>query len=303
VVDTPEQASEALSRIEGRMEVLAAGRRDMINGEPGPDGYRDIKVNVNAGGVVAEVQVQLRGMTEAKHVAHSLYEQAQALMRQAKDREPTAQETARLQELTARQREIYDRAFAASRAAVSARATGTSLRNAASEIGAPLRTAEDGSNERGGSVSQASENAMPGSPNETGMPSTSRYSATETFQDGGGASDVSAAPTERNGNQPDISDSKPVRQAAGEARPEDEAAMRRGEQAAAAPPLRDDLVTPELQQQLADAEQAVARARDAGLLTAGDEAELAALDEDDEAARLTQAACDQASACIIRGLG
>ena len=187
-VETPAQALEALRLVRERMDLLPAGQRDTITGEPGPDGYRDIKVNARVNGIVAEVQINLRAMLAAKDEAHPIYEEQQALERAARDRQRTPEEDSRLQELLAQQKAIYDRAFA------SLRADETSARNASSDTAAPLRRAEDESNTRGGSVSQAvEENGDPGIlPSDTGMPSTSKNSmrglSTEASNRPGGAS-------------------------------------------------------------------------------------------------------------------
>jgi hypothetical protein len=78
--------------------------------------------------------------------------------------------------------------------------------------------------------------------------------------------------------------------------------MQRAEAAAAAPPLPTAALSPELSQQLADAEQGIAHARAAGLLGVAEEAELAALDEAAKASTGRVAAALQAASCVARGL-
>ena len=174
-VATPADAARALQALEQAATVLLDGRRDLLNGMPGADGYRDMKVNVDlGGGLVGEVQINLRALADAKDALHALYARRSAIERASMGRLRTDAETASVGELNARMNAAYSAAWGAS-----LRASETSRQNAASDTGAPLRRADSGSNTRGGSVSQAAEDrAAPGTlPSDTGIPSTSKYSA------------------------------------------------------------------------------------------------------------------------------
>ncbi|CAB4122044.1 hypothetical protein UFOVP16_45 [uncultured Caudovirales phage] len=167
-VDSPEQARTAVEMLRQKFNVIKSGFRDLLDPAATPvDGYRDAKMNVQIGGVVAELQVNLREMLAAKKEAHALYEERSKIERESKDRERTWGEQARIEQLNSDMRAIYDAAFASS----------NSAKKLALDTGAPLRRAETGSNTRGGSLSQAAQDGTP-LPAEmvTGMPSTSKNS-------------------------------------------------------------------------------------------------------------------------------
>ncbi len=172
VVDSVDDARAAVALIRQRFEI-AGKPRDLFDPAARPaDGYRDAKFNVRVGpdGHVAEVQVNLPGMLAAKEKAHALYEEREALDRSVKraQRDPTPEETARLADLNARMRAIYDDAWNA------ASSSATKSRNSASESGAPLRRAELYENRRGTGSSNA-QTAYDGS-TATGTPSTLKKS-------------------------------------------------------------------------------------------------------------------------------
>lgn len=168
LTDSAEAAQRAVGGIFEKFEVLPGGRRNLLDPNKEPvDGYRDAKFNVLINGHVAEVQVNLPEMVAAKKVAHPLYEERSKIERVTRDRLPTDAERARIDELNAKMREIYAPAWAEA----------IKARNSDSSTGAPLRRADSGSKDLGGSVSQASEYGKPGAPSETGMPSTSNNSA------------------------------------------------------------------------------------------------------------------------------
>lgn len=170
-VDSSAAAQRAVASMFERFEVLPTGRRNLLDPAVEPvDGYRDAKLNVRLpDGTVAEVQVNLPSMLAAKKTAHPLYVERETIKRNAEGRLRTPQEQARIDDLNARMRAIYDPAWNSAMRA----------RNAASSMGPPLRVAESDENLRGGRVSQAAqENGQPGTlPIDTGMPSTSSSSA------------------------------------------------------------------------------------------------------------------------------
>ena len=169
-IRTAGQAQAAVRQILANFRVLPTGQRNLLTPDANPvDGYRDAKFNVDLGnGVIGEVQVNLPQMLAAKKQAHGFYEERSAIERETAGRERTPGEQARIEALNAAMKAIYDAAWAEA----------TSALNSDSEIGAPLRRADSGSNTRGGTTSQAAqENGQPGTlPSETGIPSTSKNS-------------------------------------------------------------------------------------------------------------------------------
>jgi hypothetical protein len=160
-------AQGALAAVMDRYEVT--GSRNLLDENAQTiNGYRDAKVNVLVNGHVAEIQISTPQMMAAKKQAHPLYVQASRLIRETQGKTNQVA-MAKIADLQAQQRAIYDAAWADS----------TSARKAAGDTSLPLRTAELPSNTRGGSVSQAIEYLTPGQSGlrDTGMPSTSINSA------------------------------------------------------------------------------------------------------------------------------
>jgi len=169
-VNDGRSAMLAVDALIDRFNVMERGRRNLLDPSIQPeDGYRDAKMNVLIDGHVAEVQVNLPEMLAAKKIAHKPYEKREAIKRKAEEagRDLTAKEQAAVDRLNAEMRAIYDPVWES-----------IMSRNAASEIGAPLRSADSEGNLRGGEVSQAAQNS-PGTPalRDTGIPSTSKNSA------------------------------------------------------------------------------------------------------------------------------
>lgn len=168
-VDNPVQAMAAIAEIRGKYEVMRDGFRNLFTAEANPaDGYRDAKVNVVINGQVAEIQVHIPEMLAAKAEVHALYEQRSALERKIADsgKKATPAQIKKIAALNAEMKGRYEAAWASA----------TSRLKSPSEMGAPLRRADSGSNLRGGEVSQAAQyGTSPGTlPSETGMPSTSK---------------------------------------------------------------------------------------------------------------------------------
>lgn len=177
VVDNFQQAGVALRELRSRYQVLDAGFRNLLdpNVKALDGGYRDIKMNVNIDGHIAEVQITIPEFSSAKKQMHSLYEEVRTIEATvlAERRQPTAAEAARIDELNVRMASSYDAAFEAA----------LSRSNSALSIGAPLRLAESGGKGLGEPLSQAAQYRVskPSTePSVTGMPSTSRNS---TFLD------------------------------------------------------------------------------------------------------------------------
>jgi len=189
VVDNFQQAGVALRELRSKYRVLDKGFRNLLD----PDvkaldgGYRDIKMNVEVDGHVAEIQINIPEFLEAKKKAHSLYEEVRTIEGTvlAERRDLTDAEAARVDQLNAQMASSYDSAFEAV----------LNRSNSALSIGAPLRRAESGGKGLGSAPSQAAQYRVldPSvTPSVTGMPSTSRNS---TFLDDfiGDTSDLSLA--------------------------------------------------------------------------------------------------------------
>ena len=189
VVDNFQQAGVALRELRSKYRVLDKGFRNLLD----PDvkaldgGYRDIKMNVEVDGHVAEIQINIPEFLEAKKKAHSLYEEVRTIEGTvlAERRDLTDAEAARVDQLNAQMASSYDSAFEAV----------LNRSNSALSIGAPLRRAESGGKGLGSAPSQAAQYRVSDpsvTPSVTGMPSTSRNS---TFLDDfiGDTSDLSLA--------------------------------------------------------------------------------------------------------------
>lgn len=178
VTATPEDALKVAEDVKQRLDVLAEGQRNLLDptAPTPPDGYRDIKYNVRLStGVIAEVQINVRDLVEAKSEVHSLYEQRSYIERTMGDM-PTPEQEANINSLNGQMRQVYAAAFMRAYTQASVRHFATSTRKRISVMGVPFRCADAASNLRGGSVSQAlHQNGAPGClPRETGIPSTSK---------------------------------------------------------------------------------------------------------------------------------
>lgn len=185
MVDSIEQARDALAAAEQVFEIVGKPRRTLLEGKSSdPSGYRDIKLNFRVGGIVGELQINTRANIKAKDgldfkggPGHTLYEQIRSIERRAlaEDRDLTKAEAAEKVRLQAESRQLYEGSFAESRAAVDPRLTDTSAQNSASETLTPFRWAEEVGNRRGGSTSKARASSSGlASSTRTGTPSTSK---------------------------------------------------------------------------------------------------------------------------------
>lgn len=155
----------ALSELQSRFEVLDSGfRNGLTKPSTDPTGYRDVKLNALVDGHVVEIQINVPEMLVAKKEAHKLYERVAEIDRKAtlEKRDPTAQEDAEIQSLTAQQKEIYATAWAEAEA--------TMARNFSSEMTAPFFMNDINGNRRGSGDSQAVQTDLV---SDTGTPSTS----------------------------------------------------------------------------------------------------------------------------------
>jgi len=178
-VDTPEQAQAAITALKNNHDVLPSGYRNLFDPSANPvDGYRDAKMNVNIGGHVAEIQVNLPEMLQAKKQVHNLYEERRTIEGNWSKREATPAELERTAQLNSQMKAVYDAAYARALD----RSSRTNSLNRSNDIGDPFLRADSAGKARGGSLSQAAlPNGTPSTlPRLTGMPSTSKYSGSFT---------------------------------------------------------------------------------------------------------------------------
>lgn len=171
-VDTPAQALAVVEQLREKFTVLDSGFRNLFAPDAKTmDGYRDAKMNIEINGVVAEMQVNVPEMLKVKMEGrgHKIYREIDNMEKAAKKegRELTPDEIKRITELRAESEKVYAEAWEAV----------TKRVNSSSETGVPLRNADDMGNERGSGLSQARQGGDVLGSNETGMPSTSKNSA------------------------------------------------------------------------------------------------------------------------------
>lgn len=109
-VKTVADAQAALKDIQAKYDVLPTGFRNLLTPDANPaDGYRDIKMNVKVGGVVAEVQINVPALLSVKSENHVLYEQRRSLEGKiyAEGRDATASEAAQISKLNASMKDAY----------------------------------------------------------------------------------------------------------------------------------------------------------------------------------------------------
>jgi hypothetical protein len=177
VVDNFQQAGIALRELRNKYEVLGGSTfRNLLdpNVAPLPGGYRDIKMNVNVDGIIAEIQINLPELVKVKDRYHDLYEERRAIIRDATNekRYTNKEEDARISAIDAEMKPAYDEALASI----------LSRSNSALGIGVPLRNIESTGKGLGSDLSQAAQKpSKPGTaPKVTGTPSTLKNS---TFLD------------------------------------------------------------------------------------------------------------------------
>jgi len=176
VVDNFQQAGVALRELRSQYRVLDSGFRNLLDPKVKAldGGYRDIKMNVEIDGHIAEVQISIPEFMKVKDKYHSMYAERDGILRRITDenRQPTKAEQAQIDKMNAEMGLAYDEALAAV----------LNRSNSALSTGAPLRNAESAGKGLGEPLSQAAQKpAKPGTePSVTGIPSTSRNS---TFLD------------------------------------------------------------------------------------------------------------------------
>ena len=116
VVDDFEQTLKAIDMISQRMGKPLGLRNGLVEGSEAesPDGYRDIKMNIEIDGHVTEVQVNFKEMIEAKDgEGHKLYEAARKIQTNAnaESRQLTENEEREVFRLFAEQKKVYNAAW------------------------------------------------------------------------------------------------------------------------------------------------------------------------------------------------
>lgn len=176
IVDNFQQAGVALRELRGQYRVLDGGFRNLLDPKVKAldGGYRDIKMNVEIDGHIAEVQISIPEFMKVKDKYHAMYAERDGILRRITDenRQPTKAEQSQIDKMNAEMGLAYDEALAAV----------LNRSNSALSTGAPLRNAESAGKGLGEDLSQAAQKpGKPGTePKVTGIPSTSRNS---TFLD------------------------------------------------------------------------------------------------------------------------
>ena len=176
IVDNFQQAGVALRELRGQYRVLDGGFRNLLDPKVKAldGGYRDIKMNVEIDGHIAEVQISIPEFMKVKDKYHAMYAERDGILRRITDenRQPTRAEQSQIDKINAEMGLAYDEALAAV----------LNRSNSALSTGAPLRNAESAGKGLGEDLSQAAQKpGKPGTePKVTGIPSTSRNS---TFLD------------------------------------------------------------------------------------------------------------------------
>ena len=167
-VKTVADALQAVKDLGQRFEILPGSSRNLLDPALMPrDGYRDIKFNVRtANGAIAEVQLNLGPMIEAKRIGHSLYVERDAIERAAtnENRQLTPEEAARVEDLNGLMKALYEPVWNEL----------TSAAKSVGEAGPPLREADVQGNRLGVGPSKATQSSPPldSGTYATGTPST-----------------------------------------------------------------------------------------------------------------------------------
>lgn len=183
MVDSIAQARDALHALRSMFDIVGEPRETLLAGKSsGGDGYRDIKVNVRVGNIVAEIQINAKAMIAAKDgldfkggPGHRLYEKIREITRKAESekRDLTDAELQEYRALRSQSKELYDQAFEEASGAADPRVAADNAANLEADTLVPFRSTEANGNLRGGDVSKASANARSSSA-LTGTPSTSK---------------------------------------------------------------------------------------------------------------------------------
>lgn len=106
-----DQVQSGLEKLQSEGNILEVKDRFA---QPTSSGYRDALINVRtSNGTVAEIQLHLEPILEAKKEGHVYYEQERNIYSKAilENRDYTSEEVSQLDSLKAKQKELYDAAF------------------------------------------------------------------------------------------------------------------------------------------------------------------------------------------------
>lgn len=167
VLDDPASANAVFGEV-GKRFHMVGNTRNLLDPSANPvDGYRDAKINIQVPqNHIAEGQVNVQEMLDAKLLAHKLYKERSDIEPIPGDKSP--EQLTRINELNHEMKtKYYDPAWKLF----------LSKSKAAKSIAVPLRDTESSGNTLGGDVSYASvRNPPDGVFNvDTGVPSTSQY--------------------------------------------------------------------------------------------------------------------------------
>lgn len=116
IVNSPEQAAQALAAIKSKFDVTDIKDRMIApDAKPTDAGYRDVNITAKVGGQPVEIQINTPQMMAAKDVAHKLYEKQRALDATARQRSLTKGEITERNSLLEGQKTIYGQAWDAVR--------------------------------------------------------------------------------------------------------------------------------------------------------------------------------------------
>lgn len=112
-VKTAADAQKALAAVREKFDVQPGMRNTLTPDAKPPDGYRDIKMNVQLNGLAAEIQINLPSMLAAKNENHALYEQRRTIDGnvEREQRAYTSEERAAVAKLDAQMKSAYDKAW------------------------------------------------------------------------------------------------------------------------------------------------------------------------------------------------
>jgi len=114
IVDNFQQAGIALRELQSKYRVLDSGFRNLLDPKVKAldGGYRDIKMNVEIDGHIAEVQINIPEFMAVKDKYHAMYAERDGILRRITDenRQPTKAEQSQIDKMNAEMKPAYDEA-------------------------------------------------------------------------------------------------------------------------------------------------------------------------------------------------
>jgi len=172
IVDRLEDAAPAFETVKQRYALSGKQRFLLEEGQPSLGGYRDVFTNVNVNGHIAEMQVNVRKMYEAKEGAgHKFYEELRSYNGKA-DLSP--EDLKNIARIETEQRAFYDAVWSEVLADAASRSE-----KSASEMGTPAVNALANGNGKDLAPLNATQGGLPSGSNITALPSTSKNLLTD----------------------------------------------------------------------------------------------------------------------------